>query len=64
MIVSKNNSGKTIGWRETYFGKDETVDVSVIGNISTITTRDRNTGKVDTKTLIGRPLLPTDCSKK
>lgn len=64
MLITKNNSGKAIGWRETYFSKDESVDVSVVGNISTITTRDRNTGKVGSKTFIGRPLMPSDCSKK
>lgn len=62
MIVSKDNGGRTIGWRETYFSKNESVDVSVIGNTSTITTRDRNTGKVDSKTFLGRPLMPADCS--
>lgn len=62
MLISKNNSGKSIGWRETYFGKDETVDVSVVGYVSTITTRDRNTGKVDSNTFVGRPLMPSDCS--
>lgn len=62
MLITKNNGGKTIGWRETYFGKDESVDVSVVGVTSTITTRDRNTGKVGSKTFIGRPLMPSDCS--
>ena len=49
-LISKNNSGKTVGWWETYFSKDETVDVSVHRNVSTVTTRDRTTSKVDTKT--------------
>jgi hypothetical protein len=62
MLISKNNGGKTIGWRETYFSKDESVDVSVHRNVSTITTRDRTTGKVDSKTFFGKPLLPTDVS--
>jgi len=60
MLISKDNGGKTIGWRETYFSKDESVDVSVHRNVSTITTRDRNTGKVDSKTFVGRPLMPSD----
>lgn len=60
MLISKNNSGRTIGWRETYVSKDESVDVSVHRNVSTITTRDRTTGKVETKTLVGRPLMPSD----
>ena len=53
MLINKDNSGKTIGWRETYFGSNETVNVSVVRNITTISTRDRNTGKVKTETLIG-----------
>ena len=64
MLISKNNSGKTIGWRETYQSKDESVDVSVHRNVSTITTRDRNTGKVDSKTFIGRAPLPSDFDRK
>ena len=60
MLISKDNKGKNIGYRETYFSKDESVDVSVQRNVSTITTRDRTTGKVETKTLVGRPLMPSD----
>ncbi len=59
MIISKDNDGNIIGWRETYISKDEIVDVSVIGNINTISTRDRKTGKVDSKTFFGKPLLPS-----
>jgi hypothetical protein len=63
MLITKNNSGRTIGWRETYFSKDESVDVSVHRNVSTITTRDRTTGRVDSKTFIGRTPLPSDSSR-
>ncbi len=62
MLTTKDNHGKTIGWRETYFSKDESVDVSVHRNVSTITTRDRTTGKVDSKTFFGKPLLSPDSS--
>jgi hypothetical protein len=62
MLISKDNGGKPIGWRETYQSKDESVDVSVHRNVSTITTRDRTTGKVETKTFVGKPLLPSDLS--
>ena len=62
MIISKDNHGNIIGWRETYVSKDEIVDVSVVGYISTINTRARTTGKVDSKTFFGRPLLPSACS--
>ena len=65
MLTTKDNHGKTIGWRETYVSKDETVDVSVHRNVSTITTRDRNTGKVDSKTFIGRtPFNQTSTGEK
>jgi hypothetical protein len=63
MLISKDNGGKTIGWRETYQSKDESVDVSVHRNVSTITTRDRKTGKVETKTFFGKTPLTSDAKK-
>jgi hypothetical protein len=60
MLISKDNGGKTIGWRETYFGSNETVNVSVHRDVSTITTRDRTTGKVDSKTFFGRTPFTSD----
>jgi hypothetical protein len=63
MLISKDNNGNIIGWRETYISKDEVVDVSVIGNINTINTRNRTTGKVDSKTFFGKPLLPSAFDK-
>ena len=60
MLISKDNGGKTIGWRETYQSKDESVDVSVHRNVSTVTKRDRTTGKVDTKTFFGRTPFTSD----
>lgn len=60
MLISKNNKGKTIGWRETYFSKDESVDVSVHRDTTTITTRDRATGKVGSRILIGRTPFLSD----
>ena len=63
MLISKDNKGKTIGWRETYFSKDETVDVSVQRDVNTVTTRDRTTGKVETKTFIGKTPLVSDGKK-
>ena len=64
MLTTKDNHGKAIGWRETYFSKDESVDVSVHRNVSTITTRDRTTGKVDSKTFIGRTPFTSDFDGK
>lgn len=63
MIISKDNGGKPLGWRETYFSKDESVDVSVHRNVSTIATRDRTTGKVETKTFIGKTPFMSDGKK-
>jgi hypothetical protein len=63
MLINKDNNGNIIGWMETYISKDEIVDVSVIGNINTITTRNRTTGKVETKTFFGKPLLPSAFEK-
>ena len=60
MLISKNNRGEVTGWRETYTSDSEIVEVSVNGNINMITTRDRRTGKVETKTFFGKPLLPSD----
>jgi hypothetical protein len=63
MLISKDNHGKTLGWRETYFSKDESVDVSVHRNVSTITSRDRDTGKVEVKTFVGKTPLTSDGKK-
>ena len=63
MIISKDNNGRIVGWRETYVSADEIADVSVVGNINTITTRNRTTGKVETKTFFGKPLLPSAFDK-
>lgn len=63
MLITKDNHGRVIGWRETYQSKDESVDVSVQRNVSTITTRDRSTGKVETKTFFGKTPLTSDGKK-
>lgn len=59
MLISKDNDGHIIGWRETFVSANEIVNVSVGGNINTISTRDRTTGKVESKTFFGKPLLPS-----
>jgi hypothetical protein len=63
MLITKDNHGRIIGWRETYQSKDESVDVSVQRNVSTVTTRDRSTGKVETKTFFGKTPLTSDGKK-
>jgi hypothetical protein len=59
MIISKDNNGRVVGWRETYVSKDEIVNVSVNGNITSISTQNRTTGKVESKTFFGKPPLPS-----
>jgi hypothetical protein len=62
MLITKDNQGRVIGWRETYQSKDESVDVSVHRSVSTITTKDRNSGKVESKTFFGKTPLTSDFS--
>ena len=52
-VQINDNSGKKIGRLDTSVSTDQVVTVHEIRNITTITTRDRNTGKVKTETLIG-----------
>jgi hypothetical protein len=60
MLIKKDDGGKAIRWREIYFSSNETVNVSVVRNITTISTRDKAIGKVESKTFLGTPLLPSD----
>jgi len=48
-----DNGGKKIGRLDVSISKDKVVTVHEIRHITTITVRDRNTGKVTTDTLIG-----------
>jgi hypothetical protein len=48
-----DNSGKKIGRIDTSVSKDRVVTVHETRNVTIITTRDRNTGKVKSETLIG-----------
>ena len=49
-----DNDGKQIGRIDQSFSKDKSVTVHELRNITTVTVRDRNTGKVTTETLIGQ----------
>lgn len=48
-----NNRGEKIGRLDISFSKDTVVSVCELNDATTIVTRDRNTGKVTTDTLIG-----------
>ena len=49
-----DNGGKQIGRIDQSCSKDKSVTVHEHRNITTITERDRSTGKVTTETLIGQ----------
>ena len=49
----RDNGGKKIGRLDVSTSKDKIVTVHELRNITTITVRDRYTGKVTTDTLIG-----------
>ena len=48
-----DNGGRKIGRLDVSMSDDKTVTVHELRNITTITVRDHNTGKVTTETLIG-----------
>jgi hypothetical protein len=48
-----NNRGEKIGRLDISVSKDSVVSVHELNNVTSITVRDRNTGKVTTDTLIG-----------
>ena len=54
-----DNGGKQIGRIDQSFSKDKSVTVHELRNITTITTRDRNSGRVETETLVGESLFGT-----
>ncbi len=60
MQTTKNGKGEIVGWRETYISNGEIVTVSSAGNMSTISKRNRTTGKVETKTSYGRLPMPPE----
>lgn len=52
-MQTNDNNGNKIGRLDTSVSRDRVVTVHEIRNITTISTRDRNTGKVKTEILIG-----------
>jgi hypothetical protein len=61
MIINKDNNGKPAGFIETLISNERVVTVNATRQAATITTRDRNNGKVKTETFYGTlPLLGKD----
>ena len=57
-MITKDNSGKPIGFLETLISNDRVVTVNQAGHATTITTRDRTSGQVKTETFFGSLPLP------
>lgn len=52
-----DNNGQRIGFLKTIISSDKSVTINQIRNVTTISVRDRNSGKVATEILIGDHLL-------
>jgi len=57
MII--DNSGRPIGYLATLTSDKEVVTVNATEHVTTIVTRDRQTGRVETQTLYGKNPLVT-----
>jgi len=61
MIITKDNNGKPFGFIETLFSTERVVTVNQGRQVTTITTRDRSNGRVETQTFYGTlPLFSKD----
>jgi hypothetical protein len=48
-----NNKGEKIGSLDVAISSEKTVTINRINDVTTVTTRDRNTGKVTSETFFG-----------
>jgi len=48
-----NNKGEKIGSLTVAISNEKTVTINRVGDVTTISVRDRNTGKVDSETFFG-----------
>jgi len=48
-----NNKGERIGSLTVAISNEKTVTINRLGDVTTISVRDRNTGKVDSETFFG-----------
>jgi hypothetical protein len=48
-----NNKGEVIGSLDTAISNDKSVTINRLNDVTTVTVRDRNTGKVTTETIFG-----------
>jgi hypothetical protein len=52
-MIINNNGGKPIGFLETLISNERVVTINATQHATTITTRDRASGQVNTKTFFG-----------
>ena len=61
MIINKDKDGKPIGFIDTLISNERVVTINATQHATTVTTRDRNNGKVKTETFYGTlPIMPKD----
>jgi hypothetical protein len=61
MIINRDNKGKPIGFIETLTSNDRVVTVNQLRQVTTVTTRDRTSGRVKTEIFFGTlPLVGKD----
>jgi hypothetical protein len=58
MIMNKDKDGNPLGFIETLISNDRVVTINATQQATTVTTRDRNNGKVKTETFFGDLPLP------
>jgi hypothetical protein len=58
MLINKDNNSKPIGFIETLVSNEHVITVNQSRQVTTVTTRDRSTGRVETQTFYGTlPLI-------
>jgi hypothetical protein len=61
MLINKDNSGKPIGFIENLTSNESVISINQGRQVTTVTTRDRSNGRVETQTFYGKlPLISKD----
>jgi hypothetical protein len=59
MLINKDNNGRPIGFIETLTSNERVITINATRQVATVTTRDRNNGKVRSETFFGTlPIMP------
>jgi hypothetical protein len=61
VLINKDNNGKPIGFIENLTSNESVVTINQSRQVTTVTTRERNNGRVKTETFFGTlPLISKD----